>query len=65
MENKTKVALIGIGAMLVGATLVVVGLLQIPVVPVVLILVGGAVGFVGYKIFENRKNAKPNDLYFG
>lgn len=65
MDKKTKVTLVGCGAMLVGAILVITGLLQIPVLPVTLILVGGALGFVGYKIFESRKNIKPDNLIFG
>jgi hypothetical protein len=65
MDNQTKRTLVGLGAMLVGAILVVSGLLQIPVVPVVLILVGGVLGFIGYKIFENRGNTKPDDLVYG
>lgn len=64
MDNKTKRTLVAIGVMLVGGVLFVSGLLQIPVVPVVLILVGGALGFTGYKIFLSRNN-KPDDLIFG
>lgn len=56
---------IGTGCMLVGGALVVIGLLKIPIVPVVLVLVGGAIGFVGYKIYETRRSDKPNDLNFG
>lgn len=63
MVNKRL--LVGVGCMLVGGALVVAGLLRIPVVPVVLVLVGGAVGFVGYKIFENRGSEVPKDLELG
>jgi len=51
--------------MLVGGALVVTGLLRIPVVPVVLILLGTALGFTGYKIYELRRSDKPNDLNYG
>jgi len=63
MVNKRL--LVGLGCMLVGGVLVVTGLLRVPVVPVVFILMGGSVGFVGYKIFESRRNDKPNDMNFG
>ncbi len=62
MVNKRL--LIGVGGMLVGAILVVAGLLRIPVVPVVLILMGGTIGFVCNGIYK-RRNDKPNDLNFG
>ncbi len=42
----------GVGGMLVGGSLVIGGLLQIHVLPVVLILVGGTIGFVGYKFYN-------------
>lgn len=60
-----KSTLIGFGSMLVGAILVVIGLLRIPVIPIVLIVIGGALGFGGYKIYENRRSDKPKDLNFG
>lgn len=60
-----KSILIGFGCMLVGAILVIIGLLRIPVISVILILIGGALGFTGYKIYENRRSDKPNDLNFG
>ena len=60
-----KRVLVGIGAMLLGGVLVVTGLLRIPVVPIVLILVGGAVGFGGYKIYETRRRGIPGDLELG
>ena len=63
MVNKRL--LVGIGCMLVGAVLVVTGLLGIPVVSVVKILIGGALGFVGYRIYERRRGGKPDDLNFG
>ena len=56
---------VGVGAMLVGGALVVIGLLQIPPVPVILILIGGAIGFVGYKIFERRRGEIPSELNLG
>ncbi|MFX0084316.1 MAG: hypothetical protein ACFFAU_01480 [Candidatus Hodarchaeota archaeon] len=49
-----KNRLYGVGGMMVGGALVVTGLLQIPVLPVVLIVVGGAVGFIGYKFFNGE-----------
>lgn len=52
MLNKNL--LIGLGGMLIGGILVVKGLTMIPGLPIVLILVGGAIGFACYKIFENR-----------
>ena len=63
MVNKRL--LVGVGGMLVGGVLVVKGLTLIPGLPIVLILVGGALGFVGYKIFEKRGSNKPSDLNFG
>ena len=63
MVNKRL--LVGVGCMLVGATLVVTGLLRIPVVPIVLILMGGTIGFVGYKIYELRRGSIPSDLNLG
>ena len=63
MVNKRL--LVGIGCMLVGGALVVTGLLRIPVVPVVLIMIGGSIGFVGYKIFEARGGGIPSDLNLG
>ena len=51
--------------MLVGGALVVKGLTLIPGLPIVLILLGGALGFVGYRIYELRRSDKPNDLNFG
>ncbi len=63
MVNKRL--LIGLGSMLVGGVLVVVGLLKVPVVAAVLVLLGGTLGFVGYKIFENRRSDKPDDLVYG
>lgn len=65
MDKKSKVILIGCGAMLLGGVLVVVGLLQIPIIPVVLILAGGGLGFLGYRVYKNKNNIKPEDLYFG
>ena len=56
---------IGVGCMLVGGILVITGLLGIPVVSVVKVLIGGALGFVGYTIFEKRGSNKPDDLNFG
>lgn len=56
---------IGVGCMLVGGALVITGLFRLPIVPIVLILIGGAVGFVGYKIYEARNGGKPNDMNFG
>ena len=49
-----KALYVGLGAMLVGGILVVVGLLNVPKVAVVQILLGGAIGFAGYTIFEKR-----------
>jgi len=49
-----KALCIGLGMMLVGGILVVVGLLNVPKMAVVEVLLGGAVGFVGYKIFGQR-----------
>ena len=49
-----KNMLIGVGGMLVGGALVVVGLLKIAIVPVILILIGGAVGFTAYKVFKGE-----------
>ncbi len=49
-----KKMLIGIGGMLVGGVLVVGGLLQIPVLPVVLIVIGGALGYVGNKVYRGE-----------
>ena len=63
MVNKRL--LVGVGCMLVGGVLVITGLLGIPVASVVKVLLGGALGFVGYKIFEKRGSSKPNDLNFG
>lgn len=63
MVNK-KLA-VGVGCMLVGGVLVVTGLLGIPVASVVKVLIGGAIGFVGYKVFESRRSNKPSDLNFG
>lgn len=63
MVNKRLV--VGVSCMLVGSALVVTGLLRIPVVPIVLILIGGAVGFVGYKIYELRRGSIPSDLNLG
>ena len=63
MANKR--VLIGVGCMLVGAALVVIGLLQIPILPVVLILVGVALGFTGYKIYETRRGGKPDGMEYG
>ena len=60
-----KKLLIGVGCMLIGGSLVVTGLLRIPVVPIVLILMGGTLGFIGYKIYELRRSDIPNDLNFG
>ena len=60
-----KRILIGTACMLVGGALVVIGLLKIPIVPVVLILIGGALGFSGYKIYETRRSDKPQDLVYG
>lgn len=56
---------VGVGCMLVGGALVITGLVKLPVVPFLLILTGGAVGFIGYKIYELRKSGKPNDMNFG
>lgn len=63
MVNKRL--LVGVVCMLTGGALVIIGLTQIPGLPIVLILVGGALGFVGYKIFKSRKSDKPNDLNYG
>lgn len=63
MVNKRL--LVGIGAMLVGGALFVTGLFRIPVVSIVLILMGGAIGFVGFYIYERRRGGKPNDLNYG
>lgn len=63
MVNKRL--LVGVGGMLVGGILVVAGLLRIPVVPVVLIILGGAVGFIGYKIYDLRGSDKPKGLEYG
>ena len=63
MVNKRL--LVGIGCMLVGGALVVTGLLRIPVLPIVLILIGGAVSFVGYTIFRSRRSDKPKGLEYG
>ena len=63
MVNKRL--LVGIGCMLVGGALVVTGLLRIPVIPVVLILIGGTLGFVGYRIFESKGTDIPRDLNLG
>lgn len=63
MVNKRL--LIGVGCMLTGGALVITGLTQIPGLPIVLILVGGALGFVGYKIFEKRRGNIPSDLELG
>ena len=52
MLNKNL--LIGLGCMLVGAALVIAGLSRLPAIPIVSIVMGGAVGFSGYKIFEKR-----------
>jgi len=49
-----KALCIGLGMMLVGGILVVVGLLNVPKMAAVEVLLGGAVGFVGYKIFGQR-----------
>lgn len=65
MDKKTKVVLVGLGAMVVGGILVVVGLLQVPTLAKVLILVGGGVGFVGYKIYDKRNQIAENNVYFG
>lgn len=60
-----KKVLIGTGRMLLGGILVVIGLLRIPVIPVVLILVGGALGFTGYRLFETRRSDRPDDMIYG
>jgi len=60
-----KRLLVGVGSMLVGAVLVVVGLIQIPVIAKVLILLGGTVGFVGYRIYEQRGKDKPDGMIYG
>lgn len=49
-----KALYVGLGTMLVGGILVVVGLLNVPKVAAVEILLGVALGFAGYKIFEKR-----------
>ena len=49
-----KKEIISIGGMLLGGALVVIGLLKISIVPVILILVGGAIGFTSYKIFKDE-----------
>ena len=46
-----KNTLYGLAGMLVGGVIVVTGLLKIAVLPVLLILVGGAIGFAGYRIY--------------
>ena len=59
---------IGGGCMLLGGILVVTGLLRIPVVPVVLILMGGTIGFVGNRIYKKRNDkpeGKPEGMNFG
>ena len=63
MVNKRL--LVGVGCMLVGGILVVTGLLGIPGASVVKILLGGAIGFVGYVIFEKRRGYIPSDLNLG
>jgi len=60
-----KTFLIGLGCMLVGAISVVWGCLTIPVIAIVKIVVGGAVGFVGYKIFSSPEAKKPSGLDYG
>lgn len=59
-----KQGLIGIAGMFVGGVLVIVGLLNIPVMSVVLIVLGGAVGFTGH-YFYDHKNTEYKDLNFG
>ena len=49
-----KVLYVGLGTMLIGGILVVVGLLNVPKVAAIEDLLGGALGFVGYQIFEKR-----------
>lgn len=63
MVNKRVI--VGICCMLVGGILIVIGLVQIPIVARVLILIGGTVGFIGYRIYELRRNNRPKDLNFG
>lgn len=63
MVNKRL--LVGVGCMLVGGALFVTGLTQMPGLPIVLILIGGALGFVGYRIFESRRSDKPKGMEYG
>ena len=49
-----KALLIGLSCMLIGVALVITGLSKLAIVPIVLIVMGGAIGFSGYKIFEQR-----------
>lgn len=63
MVNKRL--LVGVGCMLVGGALVVAGLARLPGLPIVLILMGGALGFIGYRIYEKRNGGKPKGMEYG
>ena len=56
---------VGVGCMMVGGVLVVIGLCQIPIVPVVLIIMGAGLGFVGWTIFKKRAKKLPEGLNIG
>lgn len=61
-----KVTLISIIAMIIGAVLVISGLVQVPTVAKVLVILGVVSGFCGYKLYENRdKYDKIEDLFYG
>ena len=63
MVNKRLI--IAVACILGGGLGVITGLLDVPKIAVIKVLVGSAVGFVGYYMYERRRSGKPKDMKYG